>query len=402
MKDDILMIAQYSFTPGTKHNSRFHDIARMLLNEKKHIELVTTSFQHDIKEERSFKEQDKEKLGYQYTMLDIPHYKKNICLKRLYSNVVFSNNVYKYLKQRRKPDVVYCAIPSVILASKVGKYCKKNNIKFIIDIQDLWPEAFQMVFNIPLLSTLVFTHLKIIANKAYKQADEIIAVSDTYVNRAISVNRKCKTGHSVFLGTDLRTFDDNVKNNLIIRKDNEIWLAYCGTLGASYDLSIVFNAMRQINNINLKFIVMGDGPSRNEFEKKAEGLNVKFTGRLPYPKMCGILKSCDIAVNPIMHGAAQSIINKHADYAASGIPVLNTQESKEYRKLVDEYKMGFNCDSNDANDLAKKIQLLSDNKELRVEMGENARRCAQEKFDRRYSYLIIKDVIEENEDSCKN
>lgn len=58
-------------------------------------------------------------------MLDIPHYKKNICLKRLYSNVVFSNNVYKYLKQRRKPDVVYCAIPSVILASKVGKYCKK-------------------------------------------------------------------------------------------------------------------------------------------------------------------------------------------------------------------------------------------------------------------------------------
>lgn len=71
--------------------------------------------------------------------------------------------------------------------------------------------------------------------------------------------------------------------------------------------------------------------------------------------MCGILKSCDIAVNPIMHGAAQSIINKHADYAASGIPVLNTQESKEYRKLVDEYKMGFNCDSNDANDLAKKF-----------------------------------------------
>lgn len=125
-----------------------------------------------------------------------------------------------------------------------------------------------MVFNIPLLSTLVFTPLKIIANKAYKQADEIIAVSDTYVNRAISVNRKCKTGHSVFLGTDLRTFDDNVKNNLIIRKDNEIWLAYCGTLGSSYDLSIVFNAMRQINNINLKFIVMGDGPSRNEFEKK--------------------------------------------------------------------------------------------------------------------------------------
>lgn len=393
MKDDILIIAQYSFTPGTKHNSRFHDIARMLLNEKKHIELVTTSFQHDIKKERSFKEQDKEKLGYQYTMLDIPHYNKNVCLKRLYSNVVFSNNVCKYLKQRRKPNVVYCVVPSVILASKVGKYCKKNNIKFIIDIQDLWPEAFQMVFNIPLLSTLVFSPLKIMANKAYQQADEIIAVSDTYVNRAISVNKKCKTGHSVFLGTDLRIFDDNVKNNLITRNDNEIWLAYCGTLGASYDLSIVFDAMRQLSNINLKFIIMGDGPGRNEFEKKAKGLNVEFMGSLPYPTMCGILASCDIAVNPIMHRAAQSIINKHADYAASGIPVLNTQESSEYRNLVETYKMGLNCNNNDAKDLAKKLQLLCANKELREKMGKNARRCAEEKFDRKNSYKEIIDAI---------
>ena len=397
---DIVIVAQYlrNIENFEGNNSRFIYLAKLLAKNNK-VEIITSDFCHG--EKRHFSSVGKlQKI--KVTVLHELGYPKNVCLKRFGSHRGLAHNIKKYLNNRVKPDVIYVAVPSLDVARECAVYCEQQKVKYIIDIQDLWPEAFQMVFNIPLLSTLVFSPLKIMANKVYQQADEIIAVSDTYVNRAISVNRKCKTGHSVFLGTDLRTFDDNVKDNLIIRKDNEIWLAYCGTLGASYDLSIVFNAMRQIKNINLKFIVMGDGPSRNEFEKKAEGLNVKFTGRLPYPKMCGILKSCDIAVNPIMHGAAQSIINKHADYAASGIPVLNTQESKEYRKLVDEYKMGFNCDSNDANDLARRIQLLCDNKELRVEMGENARRCAQEKFDRRYSYLIIKDVIEENEDSCKN
>lgn len=55
-----------------------------------------------------------------------------------------------------------------------------------------------------------------------------------------------------------------------------------------------------------------------------------------YPEMCGRLVACYIAVNPITHGAAQSIINKHGDYAASGLPVVNTQECEEYRNLVGE------------------------------------------------------------------
>lgn len=388
---DIVIVANFIGALDGGKNSRFTYLADKL--NKIHgmsVEIVSSSFSHDYKKQR---DSIPNIFEYKITLIDEPGYKKNVCIRRFYSHYIWGKNVAKYLESRKKPDLVYCAVPSLTGPDKVGEYCKNNKIPFIIDIQDLWPEAFQMVFNIPLFSTLIFTPLKIMANKAYQQADEIIAVSDTYVNRAISVNKKCKTGHSVFLGTDLRTFDDNVKNNLITRKDNEIWLAYCGTLGASYDLSIVFDAMRQLGNINLKFIVMGDGPSRNEFEKKAKGLNVEFMGSIPYPTMCGILASCDIAVNPIMHRAAQSIINKHADYTASGIPVLNTQESREYRNLVETYKMGYNSNNNDAKDLAEKLQLLCDNKELRIKMGRNARRCAEDRFDRRNSYKEIIDVI---------
>jgi glycosyltransferase involved in cell wall biosynthesis len=109
--------------------------------------------------------------------------------------------------------------------------------------------------------------------------------------------------------------------------------------------------------------------------------------------MCATLSRCDININPISHGAAQSIINKHADYAASGNPVISTQESAEYRALVEGFNMGFNCANGDAEGMAEAIAKLVKDVELREKMGKNARECATQKFDRRNSYGELADAV---------
>ncbi len=144
---------------------------------------------------------------------------------------------------------------------------------------------------------------------------------------------------------------------------NEIWLGYAGSLSTSYDLPSVFEVMKMCNDPNLRFIVMGDGARRTEFEEKSQGLNVTFLGRLPYDKMCGVLVACDIVVNPIVGASIASIINKHADYAASGKPVINTQRSDEYRSLIEKYKMGINCNS--SSNLATQINFLLKNIQIK-------------------------------------
>lgn len=391
---DILIIADFSGSFDGKNNNRFVYLAEMLSKDH-NVEIVTSDFYHGKKEYFSVTTFN---FPYKVTMLHEKKYNKNISLKRFYSHFVWGREVKKYLKNRKKPDVIYCAIPTLTAANKAAKYCKKNNIKFVIDIQDLWPEAFKMVFNVPVLSNIIFAPFNWLANGIYKRADEVIAVSDTYVNRALSVNKKCKKGHSVFLGTNLDTFDSNVKNNPVEKPDGEIWLAYCGTLGASYDIRCVIDALviaREKGVTLPRFIVMGDGLRKAEFEAYAneKGIDAVFTGRLPYDEMCGYLCACDITVNPIAHGSAGSIINKHADYASSGLPVLNTQESIEYRQLVELYNMGYNCKNGDAVDLAEKLTVLLQDRELCLKMGENARRCAEERFNRANSYKKISDVI---------
>ena len=109
--------------------------------------------------------------------------------------------------------------------------------------------------------------------------------------------------------------------------------------------------------------------------------------------MVAHLTHCDIAVNPISKGAAQSIINKHADYAASGLPVVSTQESAEYRHLVENYGFGINCGVDNVEDVANALLSLILNSEMREEMGKNSRKLAEEKFDRKTSYTrIVEDV----------
>lgn len=44
--------------------------------------------------------------------------------------------------------------------------------------------------------------------------------------------------------------------------------------------------------------------------------------------------------------------------------------------------MGYNCQKGEAEDLADKRQRLIEDDKLRIEMEKNARKCAEEKYDR--------------------
>ncbi len=394
---DILMIAHFTQVPGEEGNGRFHYIAERLVKENVNVEVVTTNFSHRTKKHRKVSQTQIGDLGYKLTMLHEPGYEKNVSIKRLYSHYVMGRSLKKYLNERSKPDLIYCAIPSLDVAAIAAKYAKDNQIRFIIDTQDLWPEAFKMVFNVPVLSDVLFYPMLKRANAVYSAADEIIAVSQTYVDRAISVNKNVEKGASVYLGTDLSLFDYLAKENEFIEKpENEIWIAYIGTLGHSYDLPSVIDAMRILNDkgvFNIKLIAMGDGPLRTKFEEYAvdNNVHVAFTGRLDYGKMVGILTMCDIAVNPIRAGSAGSIINKVGDYAAAGLPVINTQQCQEYRDLLDKYEAGINCDN--AVDMAEIIVKFYKDKHYRMTMGQNSRKLAEDKFDREVTYKKILDLI---------
>lgn len=397
---DIIIVAQYlrDIENFEGNNSRFVYLAKLLAEDKNNsVEIVTSDFCHGRKAHfDSIGHLDSVKV----TTCHETGYSKNISLKRFSSHRELAKNIKKYLKARQVPDVMYVAVPSLDVAEVCAKYSNANNVRLIVDVQDLWPEAFQMVVNLPVISDLGFLPLKRQADRIYAAADEIVAVSETYANRALKVNRKCNHGYSVYLGTRLEMFDALKERSLLYQKqDDECWIGYIGTLGHSYDLTCALDALNilyhQKGIKNVRFIVMGEGPLHEKFQQHAEKLNIPviFTGMLTYEQMVPMLCACDIAVNPIASGSAGSIINKVGDYAAAGLPVVNTQESPEYRNLVTEYNMGINCENGDAKGMADAFERLISQPSLRTEMGVNNRRLASERFDRAVTYSEVVDII---------
>lgn len=396
----VMIVAEYldNIQDPRTYNSRFLSIADRLTARGHTVRIVTTDFIHSQKRHVSGVTAYND---CEVITLHEPGYPKNVCLKRFYSHRVLSENLKKWLATADKPDVIYCAVPSLDFAYEAARYARRNGIRFVLDIQDLWPEAFEMVLNIPVVTKLMFMPLRRRADAIYRMTDRIVAVSETYVQRAKRVAPEHIEGTAVFLGTDLTRFD-GCRNEVpaLEKKDGDIWLGYVGTLGHSYDLKTVMEAMALLKDkpyaSRLRLVVAGDGPLRDTFEAyaKQKEVAVSFLGMLPYPQMVATLCACDIAVNPIVKGAAGSIINKHGDYAASGIPVINSQECEEYRRLVDTWDMGVNCACEDASDMAQKLDLLVTSPAECERMGRNARACAQEKFHRGHTYSQIIEAIE--------
>lgn len=396
-KKDVLLIANYWHMESEKASSRYRSFADLLCKSFD-LEVVTSTFCHLKKSQRNIEDFDLASLPYKMKFCFEKGYRKNISLKRIKSYKQFGKSVLEYLKVRKKPDAVVVSVPSLSVADYVTRFCNENNIPVIVDIQDLWPEAFKMAINIPVVSDVLFAPMKRQADKIYSRADVIMAVSNTYVERGKSQNPKAEE-LSIYIGTDSALVEEKTRDITVEKPEGEFWIGYVGALGHSYDIKAVIDAIKLLDDSvksSIVFKVMGDGVLREEFEEYARKsqVNCHFTGLLEYGLMMQTLKACDVAVNPIIGTSVSSIINKVSDYAAAGVPVINTQNSAEYRSLLEQNEAGINVKNGDVNELASAISALYSDKELCAKMGKNSLKMYDELFDRQKTYPKLTKTIE--------
>ncbi len=390
---DILVLAHFTSSTG-RSNNRFNEICHTLGERGHDVELLTSSFDHGRKTQREV-DVDAD-LPYSITLAQEPGYRRNVSVRRVLSHRTFGANVGEYLKKRKRPDVVYCAFPSDTVARAGLDYAHKVGSRFILDVQDLWPEAFELIINPPALGRLAFYPLRRSVESVYRKADQVVTVSETYSDRVRRVRENPDSVSTTYLGTNLGKFDQFPPNREHLSPEG-INLAYIGTFGRSYDLPAVFDALRLMDEDDPKMTLhlMGSGPLEEQWRESTKDLGerVRFHGQLPYSEMVSRLRASDIALNPIVSDSAASIINKVGDYAAAGLPVINTQMSPEYRGLLRDYEAGLSTDG-DAGRIAKALKALAADGGLRKAMGEGSRRMAEELFDRAVTYEKLADLVE--------
>ena len=404
MKPRVLLINGFIYLPGEGGYKRTLYLFNMMREQGYDVTLLTGDFNHYAKKPR-----DVEKFRQEYPdferieIVHMPPYTKNVSFGRWYSGNVWAKNVYNWLNERyQNYDVVYANMPDIPTILKIKNLCHTKWLKLIIDVRDLWPEVFRVLLKKEWMYKLITYPIKKRADRCYAAADEIIAVSNEYLQRGLSVNKKAKNRTAVYIGATFDRFYSGIEKYSaeIEKKDGEVWVTYAGTLGSTYDLYTLLDAAEKLQTIGKDYIlikILGQGPDGESLKKYAaekQLRNVDFVGFVDYEKMAAYLSKSDMTINSVKRRASQSIINKVADYFAAGIPCLNGSLCQEMRDLIVDYRAGLNFEPENVDSLVQAILEVEGDKQKAKEYGENAKRLAKEKFDRCETYPYIIKLIE--------
>lgn len=321
----VLLIAPYSALPSDTFVNRFSHLARAFASRGHSTTFVTSRFSHRRKDFHSRPERFSENLDV--VLVENRPYRSHIGLARVLSLRDFRRNFDAAFRDLAAYDLVYSAYPPIGHNLSVARKIDRGRTKLIVDVQDVWPESISSV--IP-----SFKHLPVgllpfsrAANSVYRSADALIAVSQTYLERATSTNSQAKS-LVAYLGSEFALRET-------APSDGPLRLFYIGTISYSYDIGTIVDAVDQLVNAGYRIdlSVFGDGPALEGMRRRPHA-GTTFHGSVPYKVLEPELRRRHVAVNCIRAKAPQSVTNKLCDYLSLGCPILNSQENAEVKALL--------------------------------------------------------------------
>ncbi|MDR1645154.1 MAG: hypothetical protein LBS05_04945 [Tannerellaceae bacterium] len=365
-----------------KSNNRFSKVYSALSGNA--LQFITSDFDHWS---RTYKKLETLPSGI---YIHVPPYKKSLSINRIVSHIVFAIKLRLELKRMDfKPDVLYCVMPTSASAYVCGKFCRKNNIKFVVDVIDLWPESLCPVSRFYGILKIFFYPWRKITEKAYAYADVICAESKEYMKVVKCFNPAALSNYT-YLGIDKMRINSFLSQSTVEldKPENELWICYGGHLGNSYDFQAVINALIYIQNkkINYKFFFVGGGEKKKQILSLLLkcNLNVTITGVLPYYDYLKYLSFCDIGINSFKEKTKVVHSYKFNDYVAMNLLVLNNLPG-ETADMISTYKIGLNFNFSDYT-LSEALYEVCSNWHIYNKWKENNKQLVSDLLDQNTIY----------------
>jgi glycosyltransferase involved in cell wall biosynthesis len=301
------------------------------------------------------------------------------------NHVLWACNFYRQaIRSKECPDIIFFSSTPLVASNLVLKLAKKMGSIAIMDVVDLWPEAFEIALPAGLRSVgkALLAPLVALETQNFQRANAITAVSETY--RAHALERSTpKPSMVIPYGIDLESWPE--KDCEAAPSHGKIRVCYAGTLGTHHDVETVIRAAKILESeSHVEFILAGDGPHRAKIETLVKSLqvsNVTFTGWLPVAQLKKLLTTCDIGIIAVSKGSIISFPLKTYDYLAARVALVHSV-SGELDKIVAERRLGVRYFGGDPDSLANAIRQLAKDRHMLREMGQRCHELIQAEFDR--------------------
>ena len=283
-------------------------------------------------------------------------------------------------------DVVITSSPPLFLGLTGVALARRFHAPLVFDVRDMWPEI-AVELGTFRKNSLMDRIWGAIADYTYHNAAAVIPVTEGRFNDMIKRGIPPEKLHIIPNGVDLEnihTDAPNLRNELGIQ--DKFVVLFAGLLGVMQGAEIIIEAAALLqNHQNIHFLIVGDGVRRDQIAAQLDKLQLNTVQLLPQqPRelIPRFLNTADVCLAPLANKKVKGVIPyKMLEAWAYRRPVIITDED-EGGKLAVSCNAGLATPPGDARALADAILQMEADREQARQMGENGRRCIEEKLNR--------------------
>ncbi len=271
-------------------------------------------------------------------------------------------------------DVIHAANPPDLFFL-IGLFYRLFGKKFVFDQHDLMPELFQ----VKLKNHVKALHKLLLFLEwcTYRTAHVVLVVNGSL--KKIAVERGDLPANKVFVVRNGPRLEHAkpITPEPGLKKGRRHLLAYVGVMaaqdGVEYALYALHNLVHKHGRRDILLVLMGDGDVASALHTLAHNLEldeyVKFTGWLERKDVLRYLAVADVGLTPDPQNGLNEYNSaiKTMEYMSLGKPVV-AFDLAETRTLAQG--AALYATANVVEDFASKIEILLDDEELRVKMGD--------------------------------
>jgi glycosyltransferase involved in cell wall biosynthesis len=193
--------------------------------------------------------------------------------------------------------------------------------------------------------------------------------------------------------------DTNVFQPQKGERKGAIKILYVGRMIPQKGIRYLLSIAREMSTQDVEFWFVGEGPLIEEIQKAQQNCKIKYFEYIDkIETLAGIYSEADIFVLPsYATDKWEELFGIVLIEAMScGLPVIAT-DCIGPQEIIEHGENGYIVPQRDKQALKEKLQILIDDKELRIKMGGLGRKLAEEKYDvKKVSEMWWKVLSEEN------
>ncbi len=402
----ILYIHQYFATTLGSTGTRSYEFARRWVAAGHQVTILTSTAQlsrEDLAESRGRFFKRFEIDGVNVIALAVPYRQQMRTILRCLSFLFFLLMASLTVVFVKKVDIVYASSTPLTIGipALAAKWLRDK--KYVFEVRDQWPES---VVELGVVKNrFIISILSWLEKLIYHNSSAIVAVSEGMANDIQLLVGK-KPVYSVPNGCDLDIFNSDIDGSSFREKHGlagKIVFIHAGSMGKINDLDFVIRTAERVRDIkNFVFVLIGEGSHKPFLQKRVASLgltNVLILPSMPKKELATALAASDVIMAII---GKYRIIERHAslnkfyDGLSAGKAILLNYSGWQ-REIIEQYGAGFGCKLCDLDEFVAKVRHLQEHCGEIENMGLQARKIAEERFDRdklaKKSLDVIKSLI---------